>query len=244
MQLDEIRKMDELEEHLWWFVTLRRLVVEQLEKWSPKPAQDTRILDAGCGTGGMLGLLNGKGYNKLHGIEISNDAISFARGKSNADIKQASVESLPYSDNEMDVVICLDVLEYDLDPDKALCEIYRVLKPGGITLINVPAYKWMMSYHDRSVGQVTRYSKKEILEKIDRCGLASIMSTYWNFFLFPLMVLRRKILKSVSGSDVKPLPSIINTIISKLLNLEISLIRLGIPLPFGGSVFIIAKKDA
>lgn len=94
-------------------------------------------LDVGCGTGSltaeMASLVSKNGL--VHGIDYSADLLAIAHQRCNAinqiKLSQASAEELPVADNSFDTVTCTQVLLYVENADKAIQELYRVLKPGG-----------------------------------------------------------------------------------------------------------------
>ncbi len=242
MDVLEIKRMGETEDQLWWFQTLRKLVVNQIGNDSPG---HFRILDAGCGTGGMLQVFNREfPRSELYGIDLSPDACEIARMKSSATVVQGSVESLPYPDNHFQAVVCLDVLEYDVDPQKILLELERVLCPDGVLVVNVPAYSWMYSYHDIAVGQIRRFDRNDLNALFKATNLTLQFQSYWNTILFPVMVLKRKVLKQNDHSDVEPIPDWINTLLLNLLSLERFFVNRKIPLPFGGSLITTLTKPS
>jgi len=136
----------------------------------------------------------------------------------------------------------MDVLCHrGVDEVRALSEAYRCLATGGIFIINLPAYRWMLSSHDERVHNIRRYNRTEVVEMLRRAGFRSIMATYWNTFLFPLMVLKRKILGG-DESDVHPFPAPLEHLFRIVLAFERWLLLSGLRLPFGGSIFAVAVK--
>jgi SAM-dependent methyltransferase len=126
---------------------------------------------------------------------------------------------------------------------QALAEFARTLKPGGILVLTMPAYQWMYSYHDREVGNVRRYSRREVAAMMKVAGLAVVDDTYWNMLPFPLAVLRRKLLPPTkSTSDVHLFPPVVERMFNGLMALEHSWLGRGGRLPFGNSVLTVAKK--
>jgi len=249
MREDEYRRLDEVDESLWWLVGLRRLVVALVSRHCP--GSSITILDAGCGTGGMLKQLQEAIPGaQLHGLDFATDACDFARRKTGAEIRSGSVSKLPYPDDRFDLVISLDVLGSDsLDPAEAVREFRRVLRPGGVLLLNLAAYQWLLSYHDRAVSQSRRFTAGGVRGLCQSAGLRVIQLGYWNTLLFPLMVLRRTVWPSLAGSgddqsDVQEMPALVNALFGLPVALERALIRRGVRLPFGGSVIAVARKES
>jgi SAM-dependent methyltransferase len=240
MESVEYTLMQEVEETMWWYRGLHANILGALAKYAPG---FTDLLDAGCGTGGMLKAIH-ENYPAAHlyGLDISEQACIAAREKSGADVVLGSVDALPHPDRSFDALISLDVLGYDLGVDAAVSGFFRVLKPGGHAVLNLAAYQWMLSYHDRAVGQSHRYTRSGAIKLLEKHGFRITFSTYWNTILFPLMVLQRKLARSTGESDVKPFHPLVNNAFKTCLAIERAFIRSGVPLPFGGSVLIIAQR--
>lgn len=240
MHDDEVARMDELEGSLWWYRGLRALIIQVLSAHAPDAVD---LLDAGCGTGGMLKAIgDAKHGANLNGIDLSAAACAFARRKTGAQVVQGSVDALPFADGSFDAVVCLDVLSYRMDQRAALAGLHRVIRPGGVVVVNLPAYQWMSSYHDISVGQVRRYSRKEARAMLKAAGFSLERATYWNTLLFPLMVVRRKLWPAREASDVKAINPVVDKVFGWCLTLERRLISFGAALPFGGSVLLVARR--
>jgi SAM-dependent methyltransferase len=232
--------MDELEGTMWWYHGLHANVLAALERYA---AGFNKLLDAGCGTGGVLQLVHI--YNpdaQLYGLDISEQACAAARSKSGAEVVQGSVDALPYADSAFDVVVDLDVLGYDLDVNAAMAGFFRVLRPGGTLVLNLAAYQWMLSYHDHAVGQTRRFRRSQAVELLRQSGFRIRYATYWNSLLFPLMVLQRKLTPPTAPSDVRRFHPLVNSLFKAILAVERMMTRMRISLPFGGSIMIIAER--
>lgn len=94
-----------------------------------------RILDCGCGEGHLLEQLSGIKY----GVDLSDVALKRARERNpDADIRQADLKNLPFSDNFFAVTTCSEVLEHIPDYKKAIHELVRVTRYGGKIIVSVP----------------------------------------------------------------------------------------------------------
>ncbi len=95
-----------------------------------KKAYQGKILDAGCGEGVLVEKYHAEGW----------DIQGFDMNYASAGVREGSILNIPFENNAMDTVLCLDVMEHLLYPDqpKALNELGRVLKPGGLAVFSVP----------------------------------------------------------------------------------------------------------
>jgi SAM-dependent methyltransferase len=239
----EYDKLNAVEDEMWWFrgnhanlLTAFRTRAERL------PAGP--VLDAGCGTGGLLrSLVAAAPDAALVGLDFAMPAAAVAATKSGHPVAVGSVNALPFDDEAFAAVFSMDVLCHrGVDQATALAEAHRCLAPGGVLVINLPAYRWMLSTHDERVHNVRRYTRAEVVAMLKEGGFPSISASYWNTFLFPLMVLKRKILGG-EDSDVHPFPAAVELLFRCVLGFERLLMRLGVRLPFGGSIFAVAVKS-
>ena len=155
--------------------------------------QPARILDAGCGTGGLIRRLEGR-FPKWQwtGVDLEPPACALARERCGTRIIEASVENIPLNEATFDAVVMADVL-YHLDDDAAaLQEAFRVLRPGGLLVVNVPAHRWLWSYHDVTVHGRRRYERGELRNKLAAAGLAVERMTHWNMLPLPLVWARAR----------------------------------------------------
>jgi SAM-dependent methyltransferase len=234
------------EDHHWWYQVLHHQVAAALKGRLPPHG---RLLDAGCGTGGMLDFLRGP-FPSLHsnGIDLSPLAVQHARNRSLANIQQASAHNLPFKAAAFDAVLSLDVLYHeDIEEARAMQEMARVLKPGGLLVLNLPAFPCLRGSHDVAVCGVRRYKSCHVRPLLELHNLSLEMIHYWNAWLFlPLLLWRRSTRarpsrSAQSASDVALTPSWLNDGMARLGLLDARLCRL-CRAPFGSSLFAVAKK--
>ena len=243
MQPDEYRKMAGVEDAMWYYRALHRHVGRSLIR--ALPAAPARVLDAGCGTGGLLRHLHKmQPAWALTGLDLSPVACELARERAEGEVVQGSIAALPFADATFDAVVSCDVLCQVTNPAQAVREFHRCLRPGGTVVLTMPAYQWMYSYHDREVGNLRRYTRREVNALLRAAGFVIVSSTYWNTLLFPLAVLRRKFLPPAApASDVGRYPALVEAGCNALMALEHGWLGWGEQLRFGNSVLTVALKS-
>lgn len=130
------------------------------------PERGDRVLEIGCGNGGMLNYLTEKGF-EVEGVEISKERIKKSKQiYGSLPIRKVDGIKLPFEKNEFDIVISFDVIEHIPDTDGHLTEVKRVLKKRGKYLLQSPN-KWT-----NSVFETIRW-KSFTAWREDHCSLHS-----------------------------------------------------------------------
>lgn len=241
---DEYRKLAETEDRMWYFRALHRRRLHWLDRLIPTGGQ--KVLDAGCGTGGFIrALRRNRSEWAVTGIDISPIAGALARERTGVEVVEGSITALPFVDGSFDAVTTGDVLYHLDEPAAALREFVRCLKPGGIVVVNEPAYRWLWSYHDDAVASKHRFTRPELVAMFRAAGLEVRFASYANLLVLPLVVLRRKVFPPTPPtSDVQLYPAPIEALFSCMAWLEHVWTKRGWPLPAGSSVFLAGVKKA
>lgn len=242
MNVEEYARMYEAEERQWWYAGMRRISAALLDRHLPKGESGRRILDAGCGTGNNLAHFRERG--RAVGVDLSEDALRFCRTRG-VQAARASVLALPFGAGAFDLVTSFDVLyhRWVTDDRAAVGELARVLAPGGLLLVRVPALKMLWGAHDEAVHSRHRYTLSEIEALLRGAGLDVLELTYANTLLFPVLALRRALdrLTGRHGSDVSFLPAPVESAFLGLLRAEARMVR-HVRLPIGASVLALGRK--
>jgi SAM-dependent methyltransferase len=230
---------------MWWFAAIHANLLMLYRRTISAGTSERPLLDAGCGTGGLLARLRER-FPAVRAIGLDADEIAcvWAAEKSARPVCAGSVNAMPFADAAFATIVSVDVLCHrDVDETQALAQFHRCLAAGGILILNLPAYRWLMSRHDAAVYNARRYTRKEVLRLLRAAGFRPLFASYWNMLLFPLMVATRKLLPGGnSRSDVTLQPALVETVCRAATAIERGLLRAGIRLPFGGSVLAVAAK--
>jgi len=244
MQQHTYAIMNRVEDSHWWYVGRRVILESFLERTvqsSKFKVQSPRILDVGCGTGGNLEML--AKFGAAEGVDVSDDALEFCQSKG-LTVHRGLAEALPFAAESFDVVTALDVVEH-LDDDVAgLKEMHRVLKTGGKTLIFVPAFMWLWGVQDDVSNHRIRYTKKQIVERLERAGFEIERATYANWTFFAPILAGRTLMKLTGikpESENNVNVSALNGVFGKLFGAERFWLQ-NFNFPFGVSIVIVAGK--
>ncbi len=266
MMRDEYRVMFEVEDRHWWYRGMRRNMVSLLKRhfdWSKHP--DPLALDAGCGTGANLqNLLNGFS-GKVRpfpavGFDLAGEALEFSRRRGlTGKLAQGSITAIPFATDTFDLAISFDVINNLPDDQPGFNEVGRVLKRGGLFILNLPAYQFLYSEHDLAIRCQRRYNASMVANRLKQAGLTVERQTYLNTLLFPpaalvrlvkarKMAARPELIRDSTDptpvhSDLLPPPGPVNRTLEGIMALEASLLaRSNLSLPFGLSIMTLARK--
>jgi SAM-dependent methyltransferase len=237
-----------MEQKHFWHIGRKKLILDLVQR-NVTDLNDSRMLEIGCGNGSVLAYLKQNNVT-IEGSDIFMEALKFCRRRvPSVPLYQADILCLPFL-HEFDIVGLFDILEHIEYDEKALLEVGQVLKPGGKLIITVPAHKLLWGYFDESSRHKRRYSRPELVAKVERNGYSVKKCSFYIFFLFPLFVVIR-LLNNIfrkrgrknnlsTSVEVKTIP-LVNELFLFSLTIEKYLIR-HMNLPFGASLVLIAEK--
>jgi SAM-dependent methyltransferase len=251
VESEQYEVMANAEDVHWWYLGLRDAIASCLSREDLQLPESPAILDAGCGTGANLRFLAEAfhpGY--LAGFDASELALGHARRKCpEAEIYQSDVCRPVLPRAQFQLIVSCDVLYVPgLEAARnGLHSLAEALAPGGLLLLNLPAYQWLKSAHDRAVHTSERYVLKQIRRLLADLDLQPVRLSYRVCLLFPLVVMRR--LPSMvwrsrarTSTDLAQPPGWLNRCLLSTLRFENRLIAKGTKLPWGTSIFAIARK--
>lgn len=244
MNKSEYESIFRLENNFWWYKVLHCLVEDCVLEVGLNKNQN--ILDAGCGTGRMLEIIQYFGITT--GIDYSPEAIRLAKTRGLQNLIQGDLNDYEFEEKCFDIIISLDVLYHAaiISDTNVLSKFYNSLKPGGVLILNLPAFEYLRRSHDIAVHTKRRYRKKELIKILESIGFKIIKASYRLPHLYLIILLSKFIdklkSKKSSESDLKKIPDWINNLLFKLGSFENFLIKKRLYIPVGSSVFIVATK--
>ncbi len=243
MKTAEYKNIFKNENSHFYYVAIHFLVTDLIRKYLHK--KNLRILDAGCGTGLLAKRMNQ--FGTVSAIDVNPVAVAYSRSRG-VQAQRAGIEKIPFKKGVFGLVTSVDVLYHTgvKSDKKALGEFYRVLSSGGYLVLRVPAHRWLATSHDKWVSGKRRYSKFQIETLVKTAGFEIKLISCQGMILVPFALLKRfgERVFGINnpGSGVTQLPQIFNKILTVLLILEAKIISMGLRLPTGIGIILVAKR--
>lgn len=236
-------KLIRLEETNFWFINRNRLILWFIRHYA---AQAQSFLEVGCGTGYVLSAI-GKAFPALDlcATEQFREGIIHAEKRCRrARFQQIAAEEMNFA-GQFDLVGAFDVIEHIENDVSVLQRMHAALKSGGCALFTVPQHPFLWSAADDNALHQRRYTRKELVQKLEGAGFAVLRATSFVSVLLPLMFLSRALRKNkdFDALDEMRIPSFLNRFFLFMLYLERLCIQAGINFPAGGSLLVMARKQ-
>ncbi|MBI9016397.1 MAG: class I SAM-dependent methyltransferase [Phycisphaerae bacterium] len=244
MEQEIYDQMYELEQHFWWFTAKRRIISHLLKKFLPKNS-GKKVCDIGCGCGMTMVELQEQGYD-ISGIDFSDTALGYCRQRNMTVFKGDIIKGLELKDGCFDAALMLDVAEHLDDDTAGITEALRLVKPGGILIITVPAYSWLWTKRDALHHHKRRYNMSQFKKIIAPLDVKIVRLSYANSLLFPLALAERLFHKCLPflqrDADIIIPPLGSNELLCEIFALEKHILSAGIPMFAGLSILTILQK--
>jgi len=234
----------EAEENHFWFIARKEFI---FQKMKTQIDYSSKIIEIGAGTGNVSRYLQSKGYTNIAVGEMHRNGLKYAKSYGIEECYQFDLLRAPFED-EFTCICMFDVLEHIEDDNLALVNIHKILKDSGHVVFTVPAHKWLWNRNDTIAGHKRRYTKKELISKLNDAGFEIENSKYFFMSIVPLLLLRSVLNKDMKGTVtseeisteilIQPWINHILLFISRVENK----INTFLPNLFGGSLLIIARK--
>lgn len=242
------KELYRLENDSFWFRHRARLITKSVTRFFP-PAG--RVLEIGCGTGLVLSEIR-KMFPGMavSGSDLFTEGLRFARKRANdVPLYQMDALRMPFVE-EFDLVLALDIIEHIENDWKALNEICRSVRPGGGVIITVPQHPWLWTIQDEKAFHKRRYTRSELVEKMEAQGLRVAYVTSFITLLLPAMVLSRLYGRYLTwdtdvcdhARELKIHP-MLNDIMQSVCSVEEVILETGMSLPVGGSLLCVGIKE-
>jgi SAM-dependent methyltransferase len=244
---EEIPNIARTEERLWWFRGMRHIAFTLLDPLLGA-RRPQRIFEGGAGTGYFASLVAERYGAPVIAADLDGAAARYAGRRPSVLSVQANLLALPFADATFDLVLLMDVLAHFSKGEdfRALRESVRLLRPGGYLLLRTSALEIFRSRHSAFVWERQRFTAGRLRNLAAGAGLEIERLTYANFLLSPLALLKFRIWEPLTqappASGLSPLPRPVEALFYAALRLESALIGAGLRLPFGQSLYLLARK--
>jgi 2-polyprenyl-3-methyl-5-hydroxy-6-metoxy-1,4-benzoquinol methylase len=117
-----------------------RMMCKALRALIPETLKNYKAIDIGCGEGLYFKFLKNSGASIVVGADSSQKILDICKNNNtfSTTVCVDITKNIPFNDNTFDVLICLGLIEHMENPHKILNEFHRLLKPGGILILEMP----------------------------------------------------------------------------------------------------------
>ncbi len=162
-----------------------------------------RVLDIGCGSGGLLSLLHEQGHS-VCGLEPNEELVNLAsKLHPELHIVQGTGDHLERVSGSFDTITIIDVLEHIEDDRQQLRRIWERLNPGGRLVVLVPAFPVLYGERDRNNGHFRRYTSRELTGKLREIGFEPRQQRYWNALGFLPYFVSERLLRRELNTELR-----------------------------------------
>jgi SAM-dependent methyltransferase len=228
----------------FWFIARNAILSGYMRRYFPAAKN---ILEIGCGTGFVLaGTRQVYPDAHLSGSDIFTEGLSYAKQRvPTATLFQMDGCHIPFR-NEFDLVGSFDVLEHIEDDQAALVQIYLACQPGSGLIVTVPQHRWLWSSTDEYAHHKRRYTRSELVGKVENAGFRIVYVGSFVSLLLPVMLISRWQQKSAQAQDQMDagfkIGKLANMLLGMVMKIERGLMACGISFPVGGSLLLLARK--
>jgi 2-polyprenyl-3-methyl-5-hydroxy-6-metoxy-1,4-benzoquinol methylase len=240
---DHLDVLAEAEKGHFWFQNRCEKICQIFNHYVRKT---DRVLEIGMGTGFVAEKLKELGY-AVEVSDIYSKGLQYAKKRGLERLYQFDLFNPPFEE-EFDVICLFDVLEHLSEDQRALECLKKMLRPGGLIILTVPAHPWLWSRDDVIAGHHQRFTKASLKKKFLSSGLSPRHLRYFFSAILPLLFLRTWIKKDSKlplgkgdRLEIKMHP-LLNKALHLATKSEFYLDRL-LPNIAGGSLIAIAQKS-
>ena len=243
MDAAEYTNLTAVEEKHWYYAGKRELVRRWLTRVGPPKPSDV-LLDCGAGTGRFAAEM--EAVCRVLVLDDHEESLRLLRERFKPEqVIALTGGEVPLPDCSVDIVTALDVLEHVEHDAAAVKGFHRLLKPGGIALVTVPAGMALWSDWDVSLHHYRRYSRRELQAIFPDEQWEIVYLNYTNVLAYPLVWLLRRLRKQRPAGETQNRTE--DKLPAEWLNRLLKRIFVGmafwrIPFPFGLSLVLVARR--
>ena len=166
-------------------VASREYALSRMERWLSHP--EPVLLDIGCSSGYMIKALRRRlSHAMVAGADYVRGPLEkLAVAMPDVPLMQFDLTRCPLPDRSVDGIVLLNVLEHIEDDDAAMRHVYRILRPGGVAVIEVPAGPALFDIYDRQFMHHRRYRMRDVLRRLRAHGFTVVDRSHLGFLVYP-----------------------------------------------------------
>ena len=249
--------LSQVEDRHFWFRARNHVIATLVSQIAADMAPGFRVLEAGCGTGNVLRVLEQAcSRGMVIGMDMFSKGLYYARQRTSCHLIQGDVNAPPFA-KQFDLICLFDVLEHLPDDIQVLVNLRRMLSQDGVLLLTVPAHPSLWSYFDEASHHFRRYELAELKSKLVGAGYTVEYISDYMAIIFPIVWLGRKLrslnrrkgapdidgAKALASSELRIIP-VVNSFLAFLLSIEVRLIARRRQLPVGTSLLAVARRES
>jgi SAM-dependent methyltransferase len=249
MDAAEYANIAALERTHWYYAGKRQLVREWIQRVRP-PGRADLLLDCGAGTG--LFAEEMAAQCRVMVLDDHEEALRLLRARFRPEqILSLAGDQVPLPDASLEYVTALDVLEHVPDDAAVVRGFHRLLKPGGLAVVTVPASMALWSDWDVALHHFRRYDRAQLETLFPLAQWEVVQSNYTNVLVYPAVWAVRRWRAWRQGKETQGRPAAAvrseDKIPPRWLNALlratfVALARSRVPFPFGVSLLLVARR--
>jgi ubiquinone/menaquinone biosynthesis C-methylase UbiE len=246
MNAAEYANLARVERDHWYYSGKRRFVADWIRSTRPPAATDT-LLDCGAGTGIFAQEM--EAHCRVLVLDDHEEALRILRTKFRSEqILSLAGDAVPLPAGSLEYVTALDVLEHVPDDGAVVRGFHRLLKPGGLAVVTVPASRALWSDWDVALHHFRRYDRAQLRALFPDEAWELVYVNYTNVVVFPAVWLVRKwrawrpappTAAGVERSEDRLPPAWLNGLLRAVF---VGMARWRVPFPFGVSLVLVARR--
>ena len=243
MNAEEYANLERVEREHWYYAGKRQLVREWICRERPPQPGDV-LLDCGAGTG--LFAKEMEAFCRVLVLDNHEEALRILRTRFRPEqILSLAGDEVPLPETALEYVTALDVLEHVPDDAAVVRGFQRLLKPGGLAVVTVPASMGLWSDWDQALHHYRRYHRRQLRALFANEAWEIMHVNYTNILAYPAVWLVRKLRQAPRKGtwstrlDDRVPPRWCNSLLRETF---VASARCRVPLPFGVSLLLVARR--
>lgn len=242
MDAAEYANLDRAEREHWYYAGKREFVRRWIFRARPPAARDV-LLDCGAGTGRFA--LEMQAHCAVLVLDDHAEALQMLRARFRPEqVLTLTDTGVPLPDGSLEYVTALDVLEHVPDDLAVVRGFHRLLKPGGLAVVTVPASKALWSDWDVALHHFRRYDRAQLKQLFPTADWEIEYVNYTNVLVYPAVWFMRKwrvwfprpgAARAEDRLPAKPINAVL-----RFLFVKMALLR--VPFPIGVSLVLVARR--